>query len=347
MSDNPSDEIVEGEVKELTITSADQFLPALTLEEARSRYKIMKEFISEQMVEDVDYGQIPGTKKATLYKPGAEKLTTLFGLRVTFVEERTVENWEEENPLFFYQRKCQLWKGNVLIAEASGSANSWESRYRWRWVNRGIAVVKYPNDYETFEKRESVEGAFLWQIEQKNPQYGTPEFWDRLQTAVGSKTANIFDKKQHWNDEIKPYAEISSFEYRIPNDDIYSLVNTILKMGEKRSLVAATLIAVNASDYFTQDMEDIVEGVEVRKEVSKKSSDTPESVISHSLAAIRDGAFSGNDFLYLGKALGYDQGEIMEVKRKYETRDEETKKVITDFPVAAQELIDRYKEINS
>ena len=267
-----SDEIIEGEALELTVTSADQFLPALTMDEARERYKLMKEFIDEQLIEDVDYGQIPGTKKATLLKPGAEKLTTLFGLRVTFIDERTIEKWEnKEDPLFHYQRKCQLWKGNVLIAEASGSANSREGRYRWRWVNKDIAVAKYLDDFKTFDKRESVEGAFLWQIEQRNPQYGSKDFWDTLQNAVDNNTAKIFDKKQHWDNKIVSYAEISSFEYRTPNDDIYSLVNTILKMAEKRALVAATLIAVNASDYFTQDMEDIVEGVEVsKKEVAEK-----------------------------------------------------------------------------
>lgn len=350
MSDNPSDDVIEGEALELTVTSADQFLPALTLAEARERYKLMKEFIDEQLIEDVDYGQIPGTKKATLLKPGAEKLTTLFGLRVTFVDERTVENWDEENPLFYYQRKCQLWKGDVLIAEASGSANSWEGHYRWRWVNKNIAVAKHPNDFKIFDKRESVEGAFLWQIEQRNPQYGSKDFWDTLQNAVDGGTAKILEKKQHWDDKMSEYAEISSFEYRIPNDDIYTLVNTILKMAEKRALVSATLIAVNASDYFTQDMEDIVEGVEITKQaVSKKdvAGDTPEKVIAHSLAAIKEGSFSGNDYLYLGGVLGYDQGEVMEVKRKHETRDAETKKVVTDFPSAAQELIERYKEVNS
>ena len=54
---------------------------------------------------------------------------------------------------------------------------------------------------------------------------------------------------------------------RVPNPDTADQVNTILKMAEKRALIAATLIAVNASDYFTQDIEDlpgfgdVVEGV--------------------------------------------------------------------------------------
>ena len=53
-------------------------------------------------------------------------------------------------------------------------------------------------------------------------------------------------------------AEITEQETgRVPNPDTADQVNTILKMAEKRALIAATLIAVNASDYFTQDIEDL------------------------------------------------------------------------------------------
>ena len=44
--------------------------------------------------------------------------------------------------------------------------------------------------------------------------------------------------------------------YRIPNPDGADVVNTIQKMAQKRALVAATLIATSASEFFTQDVED-------------------------------------------------------------------------------------------
>jgi hypothetical protein len=43
---------------------------------------------------------------------------------------------------------------------------------------------------------------------------------------------------------------------RVPNPDICDQVNTIQKMATKRALIAAVLIAVNASEFFTQDVED-------------------------------------------------------------------------------------------
>jgi hypothetical protein len=51
-------------------------------------------------------------------------------------------------------------------------------------------------------------------------------------------------------------------QYRIPNDDIYSQVNTIDKMAQKRALIAAVLIGCNASEHFTQDVEDLRQFVE-------------------------------------------------------------------------------------
>ena len=47
--------------------------------------------------------------------------------------------------------------------------------------------------------------------------------------------------------------------YRIPNEDLFTQVNTFLKMAEKRALVDAALHAGRLSDVFTQDLEDMAE----------------------------------------------------------------------------------------
>lgn len=49
------------------------------------------------------------------------------------------------------------------------------------------------------------------------------------------------------------------WKYLVPNEDIFSLVNTILKMASKRSMVDATLRATRSSGLFTQDMEDLTD----------------------------------------------------------------------------------------
>lgn len=48
-------------------------------------------------------------------------------------------------------------------------------------------------------------------------------------------------------------------KYLWHNEDIYTLVNTILKMAKKRALIDATLSATRSSGMFTQDIEDWVE----------------------------------------------------------------------------------------
>jgi len=60
--------------------------------------------------------------------------------------------------------------------------------------------------------------------------------------------------------------------YRLDNEDIYSQVNTILKMAKKRALVDAALSAGRLSDVFTQDIEDISDIV--REEVVEKPKDS-------------------------------------------------------------------------
>lgn len=45
----------------------------------------------------------------------------------------------------------------------------------------------------------------------------------------------------------------------VPNADLCDLVNTIDKMAQKRALVAAVLVGTGASEFFTQDVEDLAE----------------------------------------------------------------------------------------
>jgi len=65
-------------------------------------------------------------------------------------------------------------------------------------------------------------------------------------------------------EELK-YKETKKGErlYRIPNDEIYSQVNTILKMAKKRALVDAALSLGRLSAVFTQDLEDVIDVQEV------------------------------------------------------------------------------------
>ena len=97
--------------------------PIMSVEKAKERLKDIKEFISSQMVQNEDYGKIPGTKKPSIWKPGAEKLIDFFGFSVKFEEMEKIEDWEK--PFFYYKHKCILIHplSNRLI-EGFGSCNS-------------------------------------------------------------------------------------------------------------------------------------------------------------------------------------------------------------------------------
>jgi hypothetical protein len=215
----------------LVAVERSRFMPAMTIESAVERYQQVTEFVSRVLRKDVDYGVIPGTEKRTLLKPGAEKLTTFFGLSTRFQLLERVEDWTGDShggePFFYYLYRCQLYRGDALIAEADASCNSRETKYRWREAKRvcpacGVAAI--------IKGREEWGGG--WVCHRKQGGCGA-KYPDGDQAIEGQQTGRVF------------------------NADIADQVNTIQKISQKRSLVAAVLIAVNASEFFTQDVEDL------------------------------------------------------------------------------------------
>jgi hypothetical protein len=78
---------------------------------------------------------------------------------------------------------------------------------------------------------------------------------EAIRTGKATKTK----KKTQAGKEFDAW-QMTSVVVRVPNPDIADQVNTIMQMAQKRALVAATRIAVNASEFFTQDLEDFANG---------------------------------------------------------------------------------------
>ena len=95
--------------------------------QTENHYRVMVAFVKAQMKKDVDYGVIPGTKKPTLLKPGAEKLIRLFNLRPHLELLHSVVDFE--TPLFYYHYRCSLHKGEEMVGEGDGCCNSREKKY--------------------------------------------------------------------------------------------------------------------------------------------------------------------------------------------------------------------------
>jgi len=215
----------------LAVVGGGSIMPALTVQEAATRYNVMVEFTKTVMVKDQDYGTIPGVQKPCLYKAGAEKLSSLFGLTPAFELVERREDWtgKETNgePLFYYFYKCKLYRGGELVGEADGSCNSWEKKYRYRDSKRkcpkcgGEFIIQGKAEYG---------GGFLCYA--KKGGCGA-KFTDKDPTIIGQTLE------------------------RVINPDIPEVINTVQKMAQKRALVAAVLIACNASAFYTQDAEDM------------------------------------------------------------------------------------------
>lgn len=118
-----------------------------------------RELIQQTLQEDRDYGTIPGTKKPTLYKPGAERVNAAFGCAAQYriiekevdhdrVNRYTKRDWEwhpsirgkkvygaevvaESQGLYRYVLLCQLVhrESGVVIGEGVGSCSTMESKY--------------------------------------------------------------------------------------------------------------------------------------------------------------------------------------------------------------------------
>lgn len=83
-----------------------------------------------------DYGIIPGTKKPTLLKSGADKLCDVYGLLPVYDYLARDVDWA--SGLFAYEMRCRLLRrdGGGQVGEGVGACNSQETRYQTtEWWN--------------------------------------------------------------------------------------------------------------------------------------------------------------------------------------------------------------------
>lgn len=188
--------------------------------------KEREKIIASVLKDGPDFGRIPGTPKPTLLKPGAEKIADSLNLYPDYEEIQRLEDFDK--PLFFYRYRCVLrHRGTgAVVATGIGSCNSLEDRYRWRSAHRKCpacakdAIIKGKEEYG---------GGWLCYAKKG----GCGAKWKAGDPAIEGQATG-----------------------KVPNDDVFTLVNTVDKMAQKRALVAAAL-NLGFSEQFTQDVEDI------------------------------------------------------------------------------------------
>jgi len=100
-----------------------------TVSETLSKVKSLQATLKSILVEEHDYGKIPGCgDKPTLLKPGAEKILMALGITSSYELIEHTENFEGKG-FFAYTVKCTLFKNGQKITEGLGHANSREKKW--------------------------------------------------------------------------------------------------------------------------------------------------------------------------------------------------------------------------
>jgi hypothetical protein len=132
---------------------------------------IIKEFLKEGS----DFGTIPGTKKPTLYKSGAEKLMKVFNLGVGYTVVDKIEDflkeWEFDIPEYKYVNGKRVFKG--LIRTTTRGFYHYRVRADLTHIHSGNPVGSCEGSCDSTEQgRETVPGNTVLKMAQKRALLG-------------------------------------------------------------------------------------------------------------------------------------------------------------------------------
>ena len=256
---------------ETAVTVRDSLPMELTVEEVVAQIQKIQLVMEKAMIRDDPakgivghYGVIPGTNKPTLLKPGAEKLCLLFRLAP---EYESVERYDGDH--LTIKSKCTLYHivTGLRLGSGEGSCSTKESKYAYR---KGARVCPECGKEAIIKGKAEFGGGWLC-FKKKD---GCGMKWPDGATEIESQNAD-----------------------RVANEDLADQYNTVLKMSNKRSLVAAVLNVTAASDIFTQDLEDMPhfsppEGAKAKPEApkpaTKESTEPPKNWVTILGKAILD-----------------------------------------------------------
>jgi hypothetical protein len=179
-----SQEILEAEVSNVVPFSPNLPITEASMDLAKKKRTLLKQFIKAELREKIDYWKAPGSRQESLLKPGAEKLSILFNLTHKIELADKIVDRDANFAMFTYRSTVYHGPSGLLLAQLEGSCNSQEKKYARRSI--------YKNG-------------------------------DR----VGEEETPICD-----------------------------VLNTLIKMAQKRAYVGAVIQAVGASDFYTQDIDD-------------------------------------------------------------------------------------------
>lgn len=244
-----TEQVVHAEVVDEEEVAAARNLPAVRASEAMvardeitpddvvAQHAKIEQVMQAVMKDGMHYGKVPGVSKPTLLKPGAEVLAVTFRLAPSYESQRTYHDGGHLTVV----SKVTLTHipTGLVLGEGEGLCTTYEKKYAYRGEGRtcpscGAAAIKkskYPpreGDYPGASKSDAP-GWFCF-------------------AKLGGCGVNF---------AATDPAITEQETGKVPNPDLPDSWNTVLKMANKRGLVAAVLNVTGASDVFTQDVEDL------------------------------------------------------------------------------------------
>lgn len=213
-------EAVEVESRALTPAGATE----LSVKEVGQRLDNIHTLQKEKMKAGIDYGVIPGTgSNPTLLKAGAEKLCVLFRLDAQFETQTAFAE-----PHMTAMTKCVIYHQvtGQRLGAATAMCSSKESKYAYRKASRLC-----PNCGKEAIIKSKAEYGGGWLCFKKKDGCGA-KFADDDKSIIGQASG------------------------RAPNEDVADQFPTVLRMAEKRALIAAVRLVTGASAIFDEPMTD-------------------------------------------------------------------------------------------
>jgi hypothetical protein len=269
------------------IVTIDQMQP-MSVAQIKQQVQTIQQVMADVMIDGTHYGKIPGCgDKPALLKAGAEKLCMTFRLD----PEYDITTERDGNHLTITS-KCTLHyiPNGARMGSGMGSCSSRESKYAYR-----SAVRKCPScGVEAIIKGKAEYGGGWLCYGRKG---GCGKKFPDGDAAIEGQSMG-----------------------RVANEDLADQYNTVLKMSNKRSLVAAVLNVLAASDIFAQDLaddltdddhgggEDAGEKKPAVQQPRAKSSSTPEISTTGTKPAASTGKPLNESMLKVVRATAKNKG---------------------------------------
>jgi hypothetical protein len=199
------------------------------------RIKLMDEVVTKLMEEGdgADYWKIPTAKKPSLLNAGADKLNAFFGYAPSF---EVVDSFLDKLTwVYSVKYRCILTHrdSGVVVGEGIGSCTNRESKYYYRGGERVCPKCGKP-----FIKKSK--------YPPRGAAHGTEPGW-----YCYSKLGGCGEEFA-----VNDPAIVDQSAVKAVNPDLADTLNTIDKMAQKRSKVAAVLNVTGLTRKYTQDVED-------------------------------------------------------------------------------------------